>query len=186
MQNIGGSKMSKNDQFYNFISKKCEFKEEDGLCKKSKTVCKIDACWFIKSENKSILTPAMELLNIIGIEYYHIPNKSFKNCKSKGQSYPDLFIFMDRWILTVEFKMPGKKLAEEQEEIRQFFSSLRYAKYKKIDNLKDFFEFVLFYMSKNEVKQSEKKITKIYSWLNKNKVKITVIDQKKSEVDIYG
>lgn len=163
--------MKKTTVYYNFISKKCEFKE-DRYCKKNKTECKEENCWYIKTENKSILTPAMELLNMVGFEYYHIPNKSFKGVKGKGQAFPDLFIYMDKYLLVIEFKLPGKNLEEKQEEKKSAFENKRYIKYKKIDDLSDFLNYIIDHVSCSELTAMKKKTERIYNWMNKNKIKI--------------
>jgi hypothetical protein len=172
-----------NKAFYEFFKKNCEFRKEveyGCVCKKNKIdklhgyrQCHIEICPYIKKENQDILNPACELLRILDIDFYHEQRTSTskRDILKSNKSLPDLIIFMDKKLLTIELKKPGKeKLSGGQLLRADRFRSKEYIGHYVVSDLGKFSEIILSIASESELFNLARKRNELKKWLDKNQI----------------
>jgi hypothetical protein len=167
-------------KFYEFMKSKCEYKkcgldQNDLRCIKNKKdikTCNINNCFYIKQENKGLLNPAMKLLRIINIPFYHIgrTKTSARDAIKSNEGLPDLAIFLDYYVYFMEFKIDQNKLEEKQKEIAELLIEKNYSKYNVVNNLQDFYYNIMSYLSEKEEKKVIKNIIKVKKWMDENNI----------------
>jgi hypothetical protein len=171
-----------NKAFYEFFKKNCEFRKQTQIafvCKKIKAVnkifheCQFEICPYVKKENKDILNPACKLLRILDIDFYHEQRTSTskRDILKSNKSLPDLIIFMDKKLLTIEFKKPGKeKLSGGQLLKADRFRNKVYIVHYVISDLGKFSEIILSIASESELFNLASKRNELKKWLDKNQI----------------
>lgn len=159
-------------KFFEYLQRTCEHRREKTCLfkKKNEDACNIEKCPMMpRTENKSLLNPACELLRELNLDFIHMQRTgtSARDTLKTNKGFHDLLIFLDEHVLAIELKTGKNDLRKDQIEKHESFKNKTYAISKKVDTLGDFFCELVSATSKREDTLIEKNKIKIKKWLDK-------------------